>query len=106
KVIDTLLEANYPMPKRTEQPGGCDEQELNGLFSDDLQLLESVATGNDEAVDQANPPRSPGGNLTVELERDVDDAHQPGFWSEVEDIVSTPGEGNTEPDTTWPIDMS
>lgn len=106
KVIDSLLEANYPITERTEVAGGSDEEELDGLLSEDLQLLEFCSIGNERSADQASSLQSPGSNSSVNLERDLGDAHHPTSSSGVEDTVSTPEEDNFEPDTTWCIDMS
>lgn len=106
KLIDNLLEANYPVIERTEVPGGSDEEELDGLLSEDLQLLEFFSIGNERSADQASSLQSSGGNSSVNLERDLGDAHQPTSSSGVEDTASTPGEDNVEPDTIWCIDMS
>ena len=58
KVIDHLLETNYPVIKKAGPPDGSKNVELDGLSPEDLQLLEPIAIGGKSSPAPTDPLQS------------------------------------------------
>lgn len=106
KVIDHLLETNYPATKKVGPSGGSSDGGLDGLSPEDLQLLESIAIGGDSSPGLLDPLQVSHDNSGLDLDLVSDETPQPAYSPEVEEITSNSRDDNVVPDTAWLIDMS